>query len=444
VRVSGPQSRRCVESCFVADDGRDLASVDRPTAIAGVIRLPGVASPLSAELFLWPAARSYTGQPLAEIHTIGSPPLLQGLLRTLCAGDVRLAGPGEFTLRAFLSGRIDLTQAEAVLGVIDAADSHALDVALTQLAGGLAAPLHRLRDGLLDLLMHLEAGLDFAEEDITFIDRDELQQRIGDAEARVAVVVRQMAVRGEAVEVARVVLLGRPNAGKSSLFNALAGHAGGGAIVSAHPGTTRDYLTAELDLDGVRCQLVDTAGVLRDEQETPTRGRDALEGQLDVEHAAQSATDRQSRCSQVQLLCIDSTRPLDLWERGELERTDAGRRIVVLTKCDAPPQVDLADALRTSSTSGEGIASLEAELRRAILELRGGGDVVAATAVRCHDSLRQAGESLCRAKAIAGAGCDELVAAEIRTALEALGQVVGAVYTDDVLDRIFSRFCIGK
>jgi len=216
-------------------------------------------SPLPCDAYVWRDGQSYTGQPIVEVHTIGSPPLLQIVLRALCATGARLAGPGEFTLRAFLAGRIDLTQAEAVLAVIDAHDPQDLNVALGQLAGGLARPLHRLREALLDLLAHVEAGFDFADEELPFIEREELDRQLGAANDEVAAIVRQLALRGEPIDMARAVLVGRPNAGKSSLFNALAGdHA---ALVSEHPGTTRDYLVAELDLDGLKCRLIDTAGL---------------------------------------------------------------------------------------------------------------------------------------------------------------------------------------
>jgi tRNA modification GTPase len=148
----------------------------------------------------------------------------------------------------------------------------------------------------------------------------------------------------------------------------------------------------------------------------------------------------------VQVLCIDSTRTTDDWERSELDRATDSRRIVALTKCDAPRRIDCTHpALETSSLTGAGIDTLRRELRRAVLATsKGGGDVVAATASRCADSLRLAGECLQRAREIVFAGGEELIAAEVRVALDELGKVVGAVYTDDILDRIFSRFCIGK
>ena len=196
----------------------------------------GAARSLPCDLYLWPTRRSFTRQPVAELHTLGSPPLLEALLRAACAAGARLAAPGEFTLRAFLAGRIDLVQAEAVLGVIDARDRRQLDVALAQMAGGLTRPLQNLRGDLLDLLADLEAGLDFAEEDIHFITPDDLQWRLAAAADQVARLIEQLRGRDQSAVEPRVVLVGWPNSGKSSLFNALC--EGAGALVSAEPGTT--------------------------------------------------------------------------------------------------------------------------------------------------------------------------------------------------------------
>ncbi len=232
------------------------------------------------------------------------------------------------------------------------------------------------------------------------------------------------------------MLVGRPNVGKSSLFNALAGkHA---ALVSHHPGTTRDYLVAVVNLDGIECRLIDMAGA----ESRPEEGT----VHADVEQAAQSAAASQRRQSQVQVLCLDATRPLDEWEREELARTATAKRIVALTKCDVPRRTDCRHpAVETSSLTGQGIGDLRSALHRAAMaagEAR--GDVVAGTAAQCCESLRLANESLHRARQLTAASQEELAAAEIRAALDELGKVVGAVYTDDVLDRIFSRFCVGK
>ncbi len=435
LRLSGPDVRACVESVFRIEPPRELAAIRVPTAVAGSLALDGLASPLPCDLLFWPTGRSYTGQPVAELHTLGSPPLLELAMEALCAAGARLAQPGEFTLRAFLAGRLDLTQAEAVLGVIDAADGRQLEVALQQLAGGLAGPLRRLRNGLLDLLAHLEAGFDFADEDLPFITPGQLDGQLAAAGQTVDRLLEQMASRRETADLVRVVLVGWPNTGKSSLFNALLGRTG--ALVSETPGTTRDYLTAELDLDGrVRCLLVDTAGI----------EPDAAPPEDSVRRAAQTAAVQQARLAQVRLLCLDSTRPLNAWEESQMAAC-AEAPLAVLTKIDLPRCLELTClAVVTSSVTGQGLASLKEEIAAAVLAARGAqGEVVAGTAVRCRESLRLAAECLGRARQVlAGGGGEELVAAELRVALDELGQVVGAVYTDDILDRIFSRFCVGK
>jgi len=447
VRLSGPQIGACLQRVFQLEGRRPPWPCRRPVAVAGSLALPDIASLLPCRLYLWPHGRSYTGEPVAELHTLGSPPLLEALVNVLCAAGARVAGPGEFTLRAFLAGRIDLPQAEAVLGVIDAADPGQLDVALAQLAGGLSRPLSRLRDVLLELLAELEAGFDFPDEDLPLVTSAELKQQIGEAARAVAKLAGQMAARTHTSPAIRAVLVGRPNTGKSSLFNALICDTG--ALVTEQPGTTRDYLTADVDLEGVKCQLVDTAGVAGQ----PHAGAGDAEGEAQsrpsVEQAAQEVSARQRRQAAVRIFCLDSTRPPGDWEREQLARYAGAEHVVVLTTIDlctgvcrsVPPY-----AVPTSSVTGEGIDALRGGLRRAVLTAgAAGAGVVGDTAVRCRESLRRAAECLKRARKVAldDAG-EELVAAEVRVALDELGKVVGAVYTDEVLDRIFSRFCIGK
>jgi tRNA modification GTPase len=238
VRLSGPNAVEQVARVFQSEPVVDLSAVRKATGLQGSVAIGQ--RKLGASLFLWPNSRSYTRQPVAEIHTTGSPPLLEVIVQSLCAVGARLAQPGEFTMRAFLAGRLDLTQAEAVLGVIDAADRRQLQTALSQLAGGFSQPLVQLRSGLLDLLADLEAGLDFTEEDIRFVSTDELQNRVSTAAAELERLSSQLGNRSVAGRLPRVVLAGPPNVGKSSLFNALIGS--GAAIVSPQAGTTRDYL----------------------------------------------------------------------------------------------------------------------------------------------------------------------------------------------------------
>ena len=406
-----------MEQFFQPAEQDDFRSGAFPRAIRGDLRLPGLSSPLPCHAYLWPDGRSYTGQAVVEIHTLGSPPLLQLVLQSLCTAGARLAGPGEFTLRAFLAGRIDLTQAEAVLGVIDAGDAGALDVALRQLAGGLARPLSHLRDALLELLAHLEAGFDFADEALAFITPEDLDRQLAEASRAVAHLRRQVAARGDATDVVCAVLVGRPNTGKSSLFNALAGDRA--ALVSDHPGTTRDYLTADIELDGVKYRLVDTAGM-------GGEGRAMGDGAAATpEQAAHGVTAAQRRRAHIEVLCIDATRKLDAWERGESASPTVDRRILVLTKCDRPardrwPRRRLADQ-QQDGPRNRGIA---AQLRQRVLALAG----------RLRRRGRWHGPALGRftppgrpksaaARQVAAAGQQELAATEIRLALEEFGKV---------------------
>jgi tRNA modification GTPase len=430
VRLSGPASVACAERLFAAEGDIHLATIRQATCLPGSLTIGDRWGAIPARLYVWPSTQSYTRQPSVELHTIGSPPLLEAVLEAAILAGARLARPGEFTLRAHLAGRLDLTQAEAVLGVIDARSQRELALALEQLSGGLAEPLAGLRSTLLDLLAHLEAGLDFADEDIEFIARDELDRQLQAAVTLITRLAQQMQSRREAAELPRVVLWGEPNVGKSSLMNALSGSAV--ALVSDRAGTTRDYVTKMLSLDGIQCLLVDTAGATNDSFDP-------------IAAAAQQATDRSTAAAEVTLLCLDASRPPSAWEFAQRHNRSAPPPILVLTKCDLPPaRAAQPGEIATSSTSGAGLSELRQVIARQLHRSHGESALVG-TAVRCRESLQQAGDALARARrsVVQGDG-EELVAAELRLALDGLGQVAGVVYTEDVLDRVFSRFCIGK
>jgi tRNA modification GTPase len=298
-----------------------------------VLRLTGVHSPLPATLYFFAGPRSYTGQDVAELHTIGSPPLVERLVADLLAAGARPARPGEFTMRAFLAGKKDLPQAEAVQAVIEAGTDADLTAALAQLAGGVSRPLDALRDDLLNLLADVEAALDFADEDIEFVGKADTLRRVESAIDRLDAVRKQLDDRTVSGRPVRVALAGLPNAGKSSLFNALAG---GAALVSPTPGTTRDYLTKPLTLAGVPVELIDTAG---------------WQGAADaIEEQAQRLGGEQTTRADVIVWCD---------ERGTFAAAD-GRRLTatgaavlkVRTTADraegltSPPEGEVGEALR--------------------------------------------------------------------------------------------------
>ncbi len=430
VRVSGPQTVAILQEITNIVVPTD----QRPAVISALISLSAVGNCLVAnlpvEIWLWPTARSYTRQPLAEIHLPGSPPLVELVIERLLAAGARLAQPGEFTLRAYLAGRLDLLQAEAVLGLIDARDDSSFQAALGQLAGGFSAPLETLRGELLDLLADLEAGLDFVDEDLDFVSNAEVQHRLAKAQQQVAALLQRLASRDANQRLPRVVLLGSPNAGKSQLFNALVGESA--AIVSPTAGTTRDYLRGTCDCEGLVVELIDTAGI-----------EEVAGALLTPASLAQQQTHGQRAQADLQLWCFDlsAQQPEDV--RQPLAN-DTIPRLVVGTKSDlnaASPE--LANSIQTSALTGAGLGELRREIARQLRALP--GEIMASSAARCRGSLSATLAALREASRRAErAEHDEWLAADLRAALAELGQVTGAVQTNDLLDRIFSRFCIGK
>ena len=425
VRVTGPDAWLVALAGF-EDNGAKRGLPTRPGRRVGRLRVEAFGRTLPVAVALWPGPRTYTGQPLAEIQSPGSPPVLAAILADCLARGARLAEPGEFTLRAFLSGRIDLTQSEAVLGVIDASTPAQLNQALRQLAGGLASPIRTLRDRLADVLAHLEANLDFAEEpDVDPLGIEALARSLDEAAADVVSLAGRLRGRDRPGGRPRVVLVGPPNAGKSRLFNALLGL--DRAIVSPVAGTTRDYLEASCDCDGLVIDLVDTAGI--------EEARGAIGG------LAQAARSRQSTIADLLIDC----RAADSPPIGPRLSPDDRPRLLAWTKADTSPDRSPAGRIATSAATGEGLAGLKRAIAEVLRSQSGEGDLPAGTAARCGESLAAAGRSLqAAAEALRLGAGDELVAVDLRQALDDLGRVVGAVVTDDLLDRIFRRFCIGK
>ena len=469
VRMSGPTALESLAQVFRCP--KAWQQIDRAQSVDGEIIL-GTDTAVPVTALIWPDHRSYTRQPTVEIHTFGSTPILQQIVVALQQSGVRLAQPGEFTLRAFLSGRLDLTQAEAVLAVIDAENQNQFDVALQQMAGGLAGPLGGLRDQLLSTLAEVEAGLDFVEEDILFISQEQILTQLGGCKESLDKVIQQISGRDINGERPKVVLMGLPNSGKSSLFNCLTDT--DQAIVTDIAGTTTDYISAVATLAQLSIDLIDTAGF-----ETAT-GEISASAQLHRDQQ-QAAADLKVLCIDAAMVAFDDANPNTVtfvnpeasevkWIQEQIQNL-SDRDLLVLNKIELltdhlSPEVLLSiatndvrldvgelksgqeieplDVIQTSSLTGAGLDALRVHIE-ATLRRDAGDSVVGSTVQRASASLTEAAESLAAAIGAAEHQMgDEIVAAEIREALNGLGQVVGTVYTDDILDLVFGRFCIGK
>ena len=409
------------------------------TRVAGPLPAPGQArlvtfrdaagEPIDQGLLLcFSAPHSFTGEDVAEFQAHGGPVVLGGLLDAALGLGARRAGPGEFSQRAFLNGRLDLAQAEAVADLIAAGSATQARAALRSLSGEFSTAVQALTDRLLALRVEVEAGIDFAEEDIETADRDRIGTALAALEDDVSSLVAS-AERGRRLTDGTVVVLaGRPNAGKSSLLNCLSGQ--DAAIVSAEPGTTRDVLREAVSLGGCALELIDTAGL------RPDPGAIEAEGIRRAE--------REMRRADHILFLVDAADPAAVAAAaGDIAALPAGiPASVVYTKCDraAAP----AGALGLSTVTGEGVDRLVARLAG----LAGAGDGGAGTfsaRARHVAALARAAGHVAVARQVAAAGrANELLAEELRLASAALGEVTGEVSSDDLLGAIFSTFCIGK
>ncbi len=378
----------------------------------------------------FPGPRSYTGEHVVEISAHGSPVVLRGILDRAMAAGARLAEPGEFTLRAFLNGKRNLVQAEAVGDLIDAATPLQARVAFDQLEGTLTGQIGELDRQLFDLIARLEASLDFPDEGYHFVEPQEIAGRVG---CVVQALDRLLAGarRGRLIrEGATVVVSGLPNVGKSSLFNRVVGAER--AIVTEVAGTTRDLIAERVDVDGLALTLVDTAGC-----------RDAVDA---VEHEGVERAARARDVADLLLVVVDGSVPLTREDEQLLSSTEGRPRVVVVNKSDLPARAGLAIGVRVSARTGEGFD----ELRHAIVAALAGHeslrDSAAVSNTRHIALLDQARTSLVAARmsAESGEAPEEIVLADLQAARARFDEVVGVRTSEDVLRHIFERFCIGK
>jgi tRNA modification GTPase len=435
VKVSGPEALAIVEELFVPGSANGRANQAPRRLTFGHIQNPHSGEVVDEVLVAYmPGPHSYTRQDVVEIQAHGGIVPLRQILKLVLTAGARLAEPGEMTLRAFVNGRLDLAQAEAVLDIVQARTEAALRVATEQLGGRLSNQVRSVRAQLVHLLAYLEASIDFVEDDIPSQEViPPLQETASALQDMLASADRGLIYR----QGIRTAIVGRPNVGKSSLLNALL--RGERAIVTPIPGTTRDTLEETINVQGVPLVLVDTAGI-----------RSATDDEVERAGVARSRSALER--ADMALLVVDGSRALE--EADQDIATLIGHKpgLLVINKCDLP-QVELpfdllpaAPRLRVSALTGEGITNLE----DAIVELGFGGAVTSADTPlvsnpRHQASLKRALDHVQAAQGGQMGGLSpDLVAIDVREAVDALGEITGETVGEDLLEAIFSDFCIGK
>lgn len=436
IRVSGREAFTVVDRCFEPVGRRSAKASAAPGHTLQFGRVVDGGRVVDEVLVaVMRAPRTYTREDVAEISCHGGLLVAKRVLDVVLKSGARLAGPGEFTKRAFLNGRIDLTQAEAVADVIRAQTTLALAAAEEQLAGGLSRRIEELREALMGVLAHVEAHLDFPDEDLAPDGVERLTARLDGAVAQLDALLRTAAEGRVLRRGVRAAIVGRPNVGKSSLLNQLLGH--DRAIVSPVPGTTRDTIEETADIRGIPVVFLDTAGFRAAadavEEEGVRRARRALERAELVLHV------------------LDGSEPLGAEDEALFRELARRKRVLVRNKADRPGRLQLppgleAPVVAVSCTTGEGVD----ELREAVRDLvwsggAGPGMVQAMINARHQEALGRARAAVgeARASLVTGRALD-LVALELRAGVNAVGEVVGRTSVEELLDAVFSQFCIGK
>ncbi len=435
VRLSGPDALRIAAAVFHSSSGRDIRTARR-RVFHGEIRA-GEETLDEVLVHVMRAPHSYTCEDVVEINAHGGAGPLQAILELLLETGARLAEPGEFTKRAFLNGRIDLVQAEAVIDRIRAKTRAGLRAAHAAASGALSKSIAGMREPLLQSLARIEAAVDFPEEDLPELVTPAVHAALAETASRMETLLKTSDAGRLYREGASVTIAGRPNVGKSSLFNALLRDAR--AIVTAQPGTTRDRLEEFITIQGIPVRLSDTAGLRHSDDEAERIG-------VDIARMALISAD-------IILFVVEATEPATAEDdvlADDLEALEVPIFLVV-NKVDLAPAPDLAHwqnrfsvTCLVSAPSGTGLNELEASLAKQLLD---GASLspseILINRVHQRDSLRRAHQALTRLLANFGAS-PEFLSIDLRDALNALGEITGETTTEDVLDRIFSSFCIGK
>ena len=431
IRLSGKDSRRIALSLFSAPH----KNIEDRVPVLGRVFEPSTGDVIDqAVVTYFQAPRSFTREDLVEISCHGSPVILKGILRLALEAGARLASPGEFTLRAFLRGRIDLVQAEAIRDLIEAQTLFQVKVAQEQLTGSISRRVRPAKEGLVQLIALLEAGIDFAEDDVSVLPEAEIGHRLSDIEAGLVPLRASFALGKIVSSGLSIALAGRPNVGKSSVFNALLHE--DRSIVTEIPGTTRDLVSETTQIQGIPVRLMDTAGI--------REANDRVE-QLGIDRSVEALAD----ADQV-LFIVDGSEPWTTLDAEILLRLEGRPCLLVVNKIDLAQELEeqslplgAKSVCRVSAKTGQGIEDLRRALFKEYGLQEGQGGLVT--------NLRQ--EQLIESTLVALEKCQkslvnqmphEVILLDLYSALKALNALTGETTVEDILDNIFSTFCIGK
>lgn len=438
IRVSGPDALSIL---------RRMTNPELVDPEPNYLTLRDVIDPFSCEVLdqalvcYFKAPHSFTGEDVVEFHCHGSPVLLRRIIDSILRLDARLANAGEFSLRAVMNGRLQLSQAEAIRDLIDAQTDAAAQQATRQLAGEISHRLQPAKEELLKIIVRLESSLEFVEDDLPQLERLETERALKSLRLDLQSLANTFA-RGQLLrDGLTVALVGRPNVGKSSLFNRLLGHER--AIVTAIPGTTRDTISEAMGLDGVPVTLIDTAGIRSTTEQIESIG---------VDRTRRAAAD-----ADLLLVVIDGSEQTNEEDEVVLEQAASKTHVIALNKSDLPTFSDALghDRLRTngpavatvsvSAATEEGLADLKAAILKPFSNGHSAGEGLMITNARHHDVLGRAVNSIASAEElIRNDASEEIVLIGLHNALRFLGEITGETTTEDMLGQIFSTFCIGK
>ena len=445
IRLSGPDTIRVVDEVFY---GRNLTKVEGNTVHFGKIKDEQDKMIDECLATVFKAPRSYTKEDVIEISCHGSSYIIEQIIQLFLRKGVRMAERGEFTLRAFMNGQLDLSQAEAVADLIASNNEGSHELAMKQMRGGFSDEIADLRQELIDFAALIELELDFGEEDVEFADRGRLEALVAKIKSVIKKLIDSFHLGNVIKNGVATVIAGRPNAGKSTLLNALLNE--DRAIVSDIAGTTRDTIEESLNIDGINFRLIDTAGIRKAQDQIEKIGVDKT-----MEKISESTV-------VVYVFDIWESKPEDLWSdvdlflEGSKAITSGSKKLFIANKMDLNPYVKpedyyeegliSADNLITASALNKmNIDALKDLLHKTVIDNPELMDQTIVSNSRHYDSLHKAYESLDAVlNGLTGGLTGDFIAMDIRQALYHLGEITGEIYTDDLLDSIFTRFCIGK